>query len=458
MTPQPPYRSSLLDNPIVESLESSGYPEFERQELQPDHAQLPESSKAESVKPFIAPRLIKQSTPEEPDDQQGLIEEKVVANENMIGRGPSKALQRSSKADDARLPEGGAAVGHVSSSRDFKLADVSARLAAVRPKLLTVERQQGLAVVERRKLRSVAVNVVEIPGKPPVAQVKSVGVDPQPKSVGTSVHFEEVKAQKKQVRFEESVESPHRGHIQPPQAEVQAAIGHQVFLDMKEEFQTVVEALQDRMDEGLYGIESQLYHLDERIEDNQSKLYHLRLNRQHRPEPVEVKPVKSEAHISVQTMKDNEMQTEAEIVRPAARAVQTEPVEAASAEPEVDHLSKTWLSVLESLERADLEEAYLKVLDSSDDLYLLRLMHLTRSCLSSLSQETGTEVLRHTAHILNSGFVGQLGAEWITGSLKAGVFRSLDPESRHKLLRPLAKMEDEQSTHLYKYISKKYCA
>lgn len=426
--------------PIPESPESYVYPELE--EHQASHAAQIDKPKGEDLQPFVPPKLKKrQSTPEDPEANQMPFEiEQSIGTSNKMSRDLSNGFLRSSAKSDGRL-----------------LGDVGVKLAAiVKPKMLSVEKQKDVAVVEIRKLRAVAVNVVEIQGKLPVTEVKSVGLDPHPKSVGTSAHFEEIRPMKKQVRFEEALVQPSESLQQS--AALAAQEQRLALLDLKEEFQIVVENFQERVDEGFYAIESQLYRLDDRIEESQSKLFHLKLQKHVKPAAVEpvvvLKPVKSDLHIAVQTTKEIEVQTEE--LRHPARSIQTDEVMAKPEEPDLDNLSKTWLSVLESLEKSELEEAYSKVLESSDDLYLLRLMHLTGGCLSSLSRVTGSEVLRHTAHILNSGFVGQLGAQWIAGSLKAGLFRGLDSETKRNLVTPLARMDDEQSTQLYKYIAKKY--
>mmetsp|Transcript_848 Transcript_848/g.1967 ORF Transcript_848/g.1967 Transcript_848/m.1967 type:complete len:959 (-) Transcript_848:32-2908(-) len=457
MLSPPPLRKTgdkEVFTPIPESPESYDYPKHEKHD-EPSHAAQVFVPQPESMLPFVPPQLKKrQHTPEDPEENQVPLEnqaplfeiEKSVGTENRMSRDLKHGLLKSGVKENGRLI----------------MEDVGAKLAAiVRPKKLEVQKQKDLAVVENRRLRSVAMNVAEIPGKLHVAQLKSVGLDPHPKSVGTSVHLEEIKPVKKQVRFDSPVEQQRREYESHMQSIEQ---DRQLLNNLKEEFQFVVESLQEKVDEGFYAIESQLYNLDERIEDSNSRLYHLRLDRatlvEKKVEPKS-QPVKPVAEISVQTVRDIEIQTEPTAPQSRelhSREVSEPPSKASSRQPEfeVDDLSRTWLSVLEKIEKAELEDAYSEVLGSSDDLYLLRLMHLTGSCMSSLTPQTGSEVLRHTAHILGSGFVNQLGAQWIAGSVKAGVFKSLSSETKRQLLTPLSRMEDQQSAQLYKYITKKY--
>ena len=57
------------------------------------------------------------------------------------------------------------------------------------------------------------------------------------------------------------------------------------------------------------------------------------------------------------------------------------------------------------------------MLESGDDIYLLRLMHLTGPCINSLQANTVGEVLERIALIMNSEFIDGLGVDWVTDAL-----------------------------------------
>ena len=82
------------------------------------------------------------------------------------------------------------------------------------------------------------------------------------------------------------------------------------------------------------------------------------------------------------------------------------------------------------MNEGNFEEAYKRVLNTGDDIYLLRLMHKTGVCLKQLNNETSKVVLHRLGMILNSNFLENLGMNWINEAIRDRVYQKLHSEDK----------------------------
>ena len=97
----------------------------------------------------------------------------------------------------------------------------------------------------------------------------------------------------------------------------------------------------------------------------------------------------------------------------------------------IDKLTQTWSDILQISENGNLSQAYNLVLDTSDDLYLLRLMFKTQPCVDVLNINANNRVFEKLTGILDSKFVENIGIEWISVALQEGI--GLNEEAFHGL-------------------------
>jgi hypothetical protein len=89
-----------------------------------------------------------------------------------------------------------------------------------------------------------------------------------------------------------------------------------------------------------------------------------------------------------------------------------------------------WNYALTELTDHRVSAAYKRVLNSGDDLYLIRLMHKTGNVLNKLGQVQQTKIIRRICPILNSFFVEAHGVRWLQAAIRYGVFQSLPEEDQ----------------------------
>ena len=100
-------------------------------------------------------------------------------------------------------------------------------------------------------------------------------------------------------------------------------------------------------------------------------------------------------------------------------------------------ITKLWKEALSQVEKKNMNEAYSMILDSEDDLYLLRLICITGPILNNLSLENSRKVLMRINMIVRSHQIQYLLVSLIRNSLKYNVFETLNVNDQNDLLDSL---------------------
>ena len=100
-------------------------------------------------------------------------------------------------------------------------------------------------------------------------------------------------------------------------------------------------------------------------------------------------------------------------------------------------VTKTWKETLQLIERGNINEGFLKLINSGDDIYLLRLICLTGPIIDKLDIEVAKRVLLRVNMISKSHQIQQLLIGLIKNSIKNNIFQSLDPNQQNYVLDSL---------------------
>ena len=100
-------------------------------------------------------------------------------------------------------------------------------------------------------------------------------------------------------------------------------------------------------------------------------------------------------------------------------------------------VTKTWKETLQLIERGNINEGFLKLINSGDDIYLLRLICLTGPIIDKLDIEVAKRVLLRVNMISKSHQIQQLLIGLIKNSIKNNIFQSLDPNQQNYILDSL---------------------
>ena len=100
-------------------------------------------------------------------------------------------------------------------------------------------------------------------------------------------------------------------------------------------------------------------------------------------------------------------------------------------------VTKTWKDTLKLIEKGNINEGYLKLINSGDDIYLLRLICLTGPVLDKLDIDIAKRVLIRVNMISKSHQIQQLLIGLIKNSIKNDIFRTLDPNQQNYILDSL---------------------
>lgn len=125
----------------------------------------------------------------------------------------------------------------------------------------------------------------------------------------------------------------------------------------------------------------------------------------------------------------------------------------------IDQLTSVWLETLELLKTGNIKAAYRKILETGDDIYLLRLIHKTGVCLKDLDVTTGLTVIRRLGQIMHSNFLESLGLQWIEETVQKGVFYQLPSDVQRGLTQALYSIsalptdEGVAAAQLYSYLN-----
>ena len=100
-------------------------------------------------------------------------------------------------------------------------------------------------------------------------------------------------------------------------------------------------------------------------------------------------------------------------------------------------VTKTWKETLQLIEKGNNNEGFLKLINSGDDIYLLRLICLTGPIIDKLDLEVAKRVLLRVNMISKSHQIQQLLIGLIKNSIKNNIFQSLDPNQQNYILDSL---------------------
>ena len=100
-------------------------------------------------------------------------------------------------------------------------------------------------------------------------------------------------------------------------------------------------------------------------------------------------------------------------------------------------VTKAWKETLKLIEKGYINEGYLKLINSGDDIYLLRLICLTGSVIDKLDVEIAKRVLIRVNMISKSHQIQQLLIGLIRSSIKNNVFQMLEPNQQNYILDSL---------------------
>jgi len=125
-------------------------------------------------------------------------------------------------------------------------------------------------------------------------------------------------------------------------------------------------------------------------------------------------------------------------------------------------IAKIWAKALDHLENNELDEAYSTILNSGDDIYLIRLMMKTGSCLKKLRRKTAVLLLKRLAMIGKSNFLQKMCLNFLDDFKNKDATESLKIEDQKKILDVLENIQrkkgplQQQSSHLHDYFIKKF--
>ena len=100
-------------------------------------------------------------------------------------------------------------------------------------------------------------------------------------------------------------------------------------------------------------------------------------------------------------------------------------------------VTRTWKESLNLVEKGNINEGYLKILNSGDDIYLLRLIYLTGPVIDRLDPKIISKVLIRVNLISKSYQIQHLLVGLIRNAVKNKVFRLLDPNQQNYILDSL---------------------
>jgi len=100
-------------------------------------------------------------------------------------------------------------------------------------------------------------------------------------------------------------------------------------------------------------------------------------------------------------------------------------------------VTKAWKETLKLIDKGYINEGYLKLINSGDDIYLLRLICLTGPIIDKLDVEIAKRVLIRVNMISKSHQIQQLLIGLIRNSIKNNIFQMLEPNQQNYILDSL---------------------
>ena len=127
-----------------------------------------------------------------------------------------------------------------------------------------------------------------------------------------------------------------------------------------------------------------------------------------------------------------------------------------------EQISDMWNKTLEYVDKNELDEAYTNVLNSGDDIYLIRLMMKTGSCLKKLRRKTAVGLLKRLSMIGKSNFLQKMCLNFLDEFKNKNAIESLKIEEQKKILDTLENMQrkkgalQQKSSELHEYFINKF--
>jgi len=110
-------------------------------------------------------------------------------------------------------------------------------------------------------------------------------------------------------------------------------------------------------------------------------------------------------------------------------------------------LSNIWDDVMKDLEKKDIEKAYERVVNSGDDIYLMRLMSKTGPCLEQLNRKTATDVTNRIVKLSGANFMEGLFMNVIKDGFDLDLADSLSIGDQNDLLEELYAITASDNHH-----------
>jgi len=106
----------------------------------------------------------------------------------------------------------------------------------------------------------------------------------------------------------------------------------------------------------------------------------------------------------------------------------------------VSTAGEIWKEASNDVSRGDYEAAYSKVLDAGDDIYLLRLLKITGSCMKKLNRGTALKLMKRIIVLQKSNFFDKMALGFFESAQKTRVVHNMKIEEQNLMLKELYKM------------------
>lgn len=189
--------------------------------------------------------------------------------------------------------------------------------------------------------------------------------------------------------------------------------------EMAEMMEREVEGMVDNMVLHFEEIERWVEDLGRRVDIGSERINTIRKFKElkRRKKTMKKQPVKVKMDSMTQTLCEVSVQTSQErplpvVAKPVVKSG-CEKEAQTTQRTEVDPVSQMWLKALKALNKGETGESFRMVLESGDDLYLLRLILKTGVCLDELPPETCEDLLERLGLVSTSDFLGSVCSDWL---------------------------------------------
>jgi len=113
---------------------------------------------------------------------------------------------------------------------------------------------------------------------------------------------------------------------------------------------------------------------------------------------------------------------------------------------EIISAGEVWKEASESLANGNYEAAYSKILNTGDDIYLLRLLKLTGPCLKKLNRFTAMKLLKRIIALQKSNFFDKMALGFFESAHRTQVTHNMKIEDQNMMLKSLYKISSKSDT------------